>query len=467
MALSTVYQIMGVIVPLITAPYISRILGADGVGINSYTASILSYFTLFAALGIQSYGNREVAYHQNNIKERSKIFWELQILQTISTGIMIVLFIIFLLFQSKYKFYFLLQGISLLTVVANISWFFMGLENFKIIVYRNTIINILMIILTFVLVRNSSDLWIYILLVTGANLFANISVWPFLKREICKVSIKELNVKRHFVATLALLLPQIVTVAYSSINKTMLGWLGNVVGAGYFYQANMIIVAVFAAVSSFAAAFLPRLSNLFSENKITEGKNLILDSFQMMYALSFLAIAGIYGVSGNFAIFYFGPKFSVVGPLMVIQAWIILLFGISVVIRSQYLMAIRRMKEITIASIIALVVNILFNIVLIPEFGAIGASIAVVITELMSTLYLIWSIRNDFKYRDVFRGIWKYVLAGVVTFLVIFNINMRNSMSIYNYIFETIAGILVYGICMVILRAPIVDIIMRFKKGRK
>lgn len=457
---------MGIIVPLITAPYISRVLGSEGVGINTFTASIVSYFTLFAALGIQNYGNREIAYHQKDIKERSKVFWELQIIQLMATATMILVFFIFLFFQDEYRLYFLIQGISLLTVAANISWFFMGLENFKIIVYRNTIINVLVIILTFTIVRTSSDLWLYILLITGASLFANISVWPFLRHELQKISIRELNLRRHFLPALTLLLPQIVMVAYASINKTMLGMLDSVKSAGFFNQANIIVNAAFYAASSFAGAFLPRVSNLFSEGKIDEGKRLILQSFQMMYFLSVLAIAGVMGVSGNFATFYFGSDFKSVGPLMAVQAWNILFFGIATVIRSQYLMAMRRMREITIASLFGLLPNILFNIVLIPTFGAMGASITVVITETAAGCYLIWTVRNDFKYREMFQGIWKYFFAGVIAFVVVFTLNRKMPVGIVGYGIQAVSGSITYMVIVYVLKSPIVVMLKNFRGKR-
>lgn len=463
MGLSTIYQLMAVIVPLITAPYISRVLGAEGIGINSYTSAILSYFTLFAALGIVSYGNREIAYHQNNIKERSKIFWELELIQATSTLISIVLFLIFLAFQSEFQIYFLLQGVSLLTVVANISWFFMGLENFKIIVYRNTIINIAVVFLTFILVKDAGDLWIYILLVTCSSLFANLSVWPFLKREICKVSFKELQLKRHLVPMLTLLLPQVVTTAYVSLNKTMLGWF-DINSAGYFNQADMIIRVAFTAVSSFAGAFLPRLSNLFSEQKFEEGKKLILQSLQLMYTFSFLAIAGIIGVSDNFAVFYFGKEFAIVGSLMAVEAGVILLFGIAVVLRSQYLLAMRRMNEITISSMLALAVNIVLNFILIPFYGAMGATIAVLITEVVVTGYLIWSVRNDFEYREMFQEIWKYLLAGVLTLLLIYSLNQCMSATIFNFAVQATVGCVVYALLLSISKPPIVKVVAPFLK---
>jgi len=467
MGLSTIYQLLSLIVPLITAPYVSRVLGSSGVGINAFTASILSYFTLFAGLGIQIYGNREIAYHQNDIKERTKIFWELQIIQTLATIFSIIVFLVFLLFQSKYQFFLLLQGISLFTVVANISWFFMGLENFQIIVFRNMVINVIVVILTFILVKSFSDLWIYILLLVGAGLFANISVWPFLKKEICKVSIRELNIKQHIGPVFVLLLPQVAATAYVNLNKTMLGWLDTTQGVGYFTQSDVIIRTVFAAVSSFANAFLPRLSNLFSENKISEGKELIKTALQIMFTLTILAIAGIIAVSGNFATFFFGPKFHFVGPLMAIEAPVILFFGIAIVIRNQYLMSIRRTKEITIAAIFALGINIIINLFMIPVWGVVGATITVLITEGLTTAYLVWAVRKDFDLVILFQGFWKYIIAGIVAFGGTYYLNNNLNPSIISYIIQAFGGIITYSIMIFILKAPILKLFKDFKKSKR
>ncbi|GBG96541.1 oligosaccharide flippase family protein [Lactococcus termiticola] len=467
MTLSTFYQLMGVLVPLVTAPYVSRVLGSSGLGINAFTASILSYFALFAALGIQAYGNREIAYHQNDVKARSKIFWELVILQAAASLIAILAFFIFLAFQRQYQVYFLLQALTLVSAMVNISWFFMGLENFEIIVFRYTILNLIIVILTFVLVRRPGDLWIYILLMMGSFLLANLSVWPFLKRELVRVSIKELELRPHIGPAVALLVPQIATTAYMNINKSMLGWMDSSSSVAYFTQADMIVRTAFTAVSSFAAAFLPRLSNLFSEGKIEEGKKLILQSLQLMYVMSFLAIAGIIGVSSNFAVFFFGKGFEAVGNLMAIEASVILFFGIAVVLRSQYLMAVRRTKEITIASILALLINIIFNFPLIPLLGALGATITVMFTEAMVTFYLLWTVRQNFRYRDLFHQIWKYLIAAGLAYLVVVSINQHSSATLISFVIQALSGTAVYVLVLYLIKAPIVSLIASIIQSRK
>lgn len=456
MLYSTVYQMLSIIVPLITTPYVSRVLGATGIGINAYTYSIVMYFVLAGGLGIQLYGNREIAYNQRNIEEKSKVFYELVILKFIAIFIASIPYLIFSMYQGDLKIYFMLQGLALLGSALDISWYFMGVENFRILVVRNTIARLLLLILTFVLVKTANDLWIYIFLTMLAPLLGNLTVWPFLKKEFVPVKFRDLNILRHLKPTLLLFLPQITMTIYLSLNKTMLGIMDGVVSAGYYSQSDMIIRTAFTLVSSFASAFLPRLSSLFSEKKHSEIKNLTLKSFDLSVALSILIMAGIMGVSQTFAIFFFGKDFEEVGPLIFVQSLMILFVGIAVVAGNQYLLAANRTKEYTISVSIGLAVNVIFNFIMIPFFGVMGAVITTVLTELSVALYQLWAIRDVFTLKEIMHGFWKYLIAGLATFIVVFVLEQIMNVSVLSYTIQAVLGTLVYALIVWLLQAPIV-----------
>lgn len=456
MLYSTVYQMLSIIVPLITTPYVSRVLGTTGVGINAYTYSIVMYFVLAGGLGIQLYGNREIAYNQRNIEEKSKVFYELVILKIAATFVASIPYLIFSMYQGDLKLYFILQGLALLGSALDISWYFMGVENFRILVVRNTIARLLLLILTFVLVKTADDLWIYIFLTMLAPLLGNLTVWPFLKKEFVPVKLKELNILRHLKPTLLLFLPQITMSIYLSLNKTMLGIMDGVVSAGYYSQSDMIIRTAFTLVSSFASAFLPRLSSLFSEEKHSEIKNLTLKSFDLSAALSILIMAGIMGVSQTFAVFFFGKDFEEVGSLIFVQSIMILFVAVAVVAGNQYLLAANRTKEYTISVSIGLAVNVIFNFIMIPLFGVMGAVITTVLTELSVAFYQLWAIRNVFSFREITQGFWKYLIAGLATFLLIFGLEKLTNTSVINYVIQALLGTLTYALIVWLLKAPIV-----------
>lgn len=155
------YQVFVLLVPLITIPYISRVLGPEGVGINSYTNSIVQYFSLFGSLGINTYGNREVAYKRDSKEVLSRTFWEISLLRFITIGLAVVAYLIFISFTDEYRVYYVIQGIALVGAAFDISWFFMGMENFRVTVLRNAFVKILSLALIFAFVKTSHDIGIY------------------------------------------------------------------------------------------------------------------------------------------------------------------------------------------------------------------------------------------------------------------------------------------------------------------
>lgn len=176
------YQILTLIVPLITAPYTSRIFGVDGIGIQSYTNSIVAYFTLFAALGTASYGQREIAMNREDSKKTSKIFWEIELVSIMTTLIAVLVWIVMVAFSSTYKVYYSVLTVSIIAVAFDISWFFSGLEMFKYIVLRNSVFKIIGIVLLFTIVRKKEDLLLYMALTAAIGVLGNISMWTYLPR---------------------------------------------------------------------------------------------------------------------------------------------------------------------------------------------------------------------------------------------------------------------------------------------
>ena len=239
---NTFYQILTLITPLITAPYVSRIFGPSGIGIQSYTNSIVMYFTLFAALGTVTYGQREIAMHRDNKKETSKLFWEIECLSIMTTCICLLIWFTFVFLYKEYRPYFLVQTMTIVAVMFDISWFFGGFEQFKFIVIRNTIVKILGIGCLFIFIKEKSDLLLYIGLLAATGLLGNISMWTYLPRFLVKIDFKKLKVMRHFKETLVYFIPTIASSIYTVLDKTMIGAITNNSSEnGYYEQATKIV----------------------------------------------------------------------------------------------------------------------------------------------------------------------------------------------------------------------------------
>ena len=187
------YQILTLILPLITTPYVSRVLGAEGIGIYSYTYSIVSYFILFGGLGIALYGKREIAYVQEKKEERKRIFYELVFFRAITLVIGIAVYCIFFVNSEPYGVYYKIWLIELIATMIDISWFFQGLEEFKRTVVRNIIVRLASVTLIFVLVKAPSDLNKYLMIYAIADLIGNLSLWLYLPKYFKGIKIKHIK----------------------------------------------------------------------------------------------------------------------------------------------------------------------------------------------------------------------------------------------------------------------------------
>lgn len=192
------YQLLTIFLPLITIPYISRTIGVVGVGANAYTNAVMSYFLLIANLGINLYGNRTVAYIRDDEEKLSKFFFEIQILRFLLVFIVGTIYLGFVfLFGGSYKSLFIAQGIAIVATFFDISWLFMGVENFKSIFLRNVFVKLVSVGLILLLVKNKHDLLMYVLILMLSTLFGNIIIWPTISKyiKVSRFNFKDLNYK--------------------------------------------------------------------------------------------------------------------------------------------------------------------------------------------------------------------------------------------------------------------------------
>ena len=236
------YQILIIILPLITTPYVSRILGPDGIGAYSYTASITTYFILFGCIGLNLYGQREVAYHQSDKIAISKTFFEILLLKIGTMAISICVFIFTVQMMNQYKLLFYIQLLDLIANMLDITYFYQGIEEFKVIVIRNVLIKIIGIICIFTFVKTKADLSLYVFIYSGTLLLGNLSMWLTINKHITRVPFKELKIIKHLKPTLILFFPQIAISIYTVLDKLMIGLItNNTTQIGYYEQAQKII----------------------------------------------------------------------------------------------------------------------------------------------------------------------------------------------------------------------------------
>lgn len=450
------YQVFILIVPLITTPYLARVLGPKGVGINSYTNSIIQYFILFGSIGVNLYGNRQVAFVRDDREELTKTFYEIFFMRLITIMIAIFVFEIFISFNGSYRIYYLAQSVSIVAAAFDISWFFMGVENFAVTVFRNLIVKIITVVSIFLFVKSYSDLTIYILILSLSLLFGNLTLFPSLHRYLGKFHISELRIWRHLWPSLILFIPQIATQIYLVLNKTMLGSMISVQSAGYFDQSDKMIKMVLAVVTATGTVMLPHVANAFANGQHDKTKEYLYSSFSFVTALSVPMTFGLIAVAHKFVPLFFTSRFNSVTPIMMIESVVILLIAWSNAIGTQYLLPTRQNRSFTLSVIFGAVVNLIANIPLILMYGAVGAAIATVLSELSVTVYQLIVVRKQINYRMLFDDQYKYFLSGLVMYLLIVVIDKVLPSDWISLIIEVCSGIFIYLILLLILKVKLI-----------
>lgn len=314
------YQIFVIIVPMITMPYISRVLGPHGVGVNSFTNSIVQYFVLFGGLGLGLYGNREIAYVRDNKKQLSKEFWELLILRTVTMTSSLVIYIIMAYNWREYRGYLFIQSIQIIAAIIDISWFFMGIENFRITVLRNLLVKSISVICIFLFVKSRNDTGIYIAILALSTLFGNLTVFPYLKTYITRIPYNSISLLRHLKPSVYLFIPQIAIQIYVVLNKTMLGQMVSVDAAGFYDSSDKIIRLVLAIVTGTGTVLLPHIANQFIKGHLEQVRETFTISFQFVTLISLPIAFGLAAISSKFVYLFLGGRFEIVGLLLQIEA---------------------------------------------------------------------------------------------------------------------------------------------------
>ena len=460
------YQVLAIIVPLITSAYVSRVLRPAGVGANAFTNSIIQYFILFASMGIGYYGNRQIAYVCENRDKMAKAFWEIQIVKTIMTLISYVAFVVFMIFYTRQAEYMWAQSINLVAVAFDISWFYEGIENFKVTVLKNSFVKIVSMIAIFIFIKNPSDVTLYITVLAVSTLFGNLTLWPNIKHDLPKVNYKLLNPWPHFLPMVELFIPQIATQVYIQLNKTMLGGMVNETASGYYQYSDNLVKLILALVTATGTVMLPHVANAVSKGNMKRVNQMLYKSFDFVSSLSYPMMFGLAAISLTLAPKYYGPGYEPVGLAMMIESIVILMIAWSNALGVQYLLPIHHQRDFTISVTVGAVVNIILNVPLIHTWGLYGAMWSTVISEASVTLYQLWAVRGLLSYKKLFSNSWKYLISGIIMFIPVFwmNQNLKDSWLMMGV--EIIVGVIIYGVMVILLRAPIVGQAKELIKNR-
>ena len=411
---NALYQILNIMAPLITAPYLSRTLGADGVGTISFAESVVSYFTLFAALGISSYGQREISYVQDDVYKRSVAFWNAKILEFCTSGIVLLIYIVFSLLNQEGTVIYLVLSLNIIAVFFDITWFFQGLEEFGKIVARNTVIRILNIIYIFLFIRDKEDIVLYVFGLVTFTLLSNLSLWTYLFKYVERISLSALRPFRDVKIVVSLFLPTIAVQIYTVLDKTMIGIITrSSFENGYYEQAVKLSRMLLSIVTAMGPVVVPRVGYLFEKKDMQGIRRCMYRSYRFAWFLGLPICLGLILVAGNFVPWFFGAGYDKVIPLLHILALLVIVIGINNVISVQYLIPTKRQNLLTVTLMMGAATNFCLNLVLIRYFQSIGAAIASVVAESVIAIVQLILMRKEISPAQVLREGTHYYVASI------------------------------------------------------
>lgn len=409
-----VYQILLVVSPVITMPFLSRSLGVEAIGEYSYAYSLTSYFVLLATLGCDIYGRREISYVKDDMEKRSKKFWNIQIIKIVSTILVIFIYIIFSNFNSNRILLFILV-FHLINVPLNIGWFYQGIEEFKKITIRGFFLKIIDLLFVIIFIHDPDDLVLYVFGSSFINFLAFFVLWIDIKKYVKFVPLKFLHPTKDLKDSIVFFLPAIATSIYTLLDKTMLGLItGNYTENGYYEQAQKVNVILLRVVLALGTVLLPRIASAYKKNDFNSIKRDIQKSARYVFFISIAIAFGLVCISDLFVPWFFGEEFNKVSMLLKISGFILIFQGLEDVFGMQYLVSIGKQKQYIISLFIGAFTNFICNMILIPKFQSGGALIASLIGEFVIVSSQIIMIKGKIEVKKIIFSSKNYLISGIV-----------------------------------------------------
>ncbi|MHA5205218.1 oligosaccharide flippase family protein [Oenococcus oeni] len=407
------YQAFLMILPVITLPYISRVLLPHGLGINSWTYSVSFYFVLFAVLGLTTYGQREVALCCDNQKKLRSVFWEIEISSIVTTCVSLCLFTLTVLFINRYPIYLAIYGLSIFSAMFDISWLFAGLENFAILSLRNILIKIGSVLAVFIFVRKPNDIGFYIFIQSATILVSNLALWPRAAKIIGYIEfpsiLRILDRIRH---SIYFFVPQIAISLYAVLNKVLLGFIAGTVQTGYFDSSDKIMRLLFSAFVAVSTVLLPRMSALFVKSQFEKIVSMVSSVTRISLWLIIPLTFGIVSNSRLIVSILLGNRYLTMVNTLEITALVLVPMSIANVFGNQILVPFNRIRQYTFSVVGGALINLAIAIPLISLFRANGAALSSIVSESTVTLIQIYCCKDIISLKRVFAD-WNSLKFGI------------------------------------------------------
>lgn len=450
-----IYQLLVIIIPIITLPYLSRVLLEDGTGIYSYCESIAQYFVLFAVLGSAIFAQREIGTVQTEPEARSRAFWEIMIIRAVTTVIALAAYGVYLVFVKDNFVVSLILILNIVNVLFDITWFFQGIEEFGKTVLFSIVCKLLNFAFIFLFIKQQSDLWLYALGKCGFIVLGNIGMWFLLPKYLCKV--RDIKPLRHMKGILLLFIPTVATQVYLVLDKSMIGWFADGPAEnGYYDYAEKIVRMSITVISSLGTVLLPRISGAHAAGDYDAIRQHLYGAISYVWMIGIPLVFGFLAVADIFVPVYLGENFIKSALLIKVLSPVVLFVGMASIVGVAFLIPINKQNVYTISVSVAAAVNLVLNLILIPRYFSVGAAIASVVAEGIGVVIQLCYIfkKGYLKPKKVFLSSVKYFIAGAAMFAVLFCMQYfipfeQNALSLAILI---LTGVVVYFALLLLMR---------------
>lgn len=444
----TLYQVLAVITPLITSPYVSRVLGAEGLGEYSFAWTNALYFTLFAMLGVTNYGVREIARVQSDKNERSSVFWSIYFIQAFMTVTMVILYALFICFcVNGNKIPAITQAIIIIGCFFDVNWYFFGVEKFRLTVTRNIIIKIATVLSVLLFVNKTTGVIGYCIVMGLGTFLSNFILFPFLKDEVVFVKPTKEQIKSHIKPNVLLFIPVLASSVFHIMDKTMLGIISGNTELGYYMNADKVINIPIGIINGLGTVYLPRISAMRNEADEKEVRVTLYKSFELHSFVIFALSFGLAGIAMEFAPLFFGPGFDPCATLIITFAPAFIVKSYASYFRTNILIPFNKEKQYTIAVIAGAIVNLVANALLIPQFQALGAVYGTVLAEITVFAIQLYKLPVKLTFARIVSNSAPYLVSAIIMIIgirIVSRIQIRPILLVSS---EVVAGGLVFLIC--------------------
>ena len=440
------YQGVTLVIPLIISPFLTRTLGSNALGVYTYTYSIAYYFVMFAMLGISRHGQRIISQNRDDDEKLRKVFWSLFFTHIVVSLVSFAVYlgVSFVIGGDDLVIY-LIQALYVLSALFNITWLFYGLENFKTVVIRNTVVKAVECLLIFLLIRQPSDLWKYTLISAGGILTGQAVMLPQAVATVKPVRFGWEDVRQHIKPLLVFSVSVIAVSLYTVFDKTLLGLMTNKENVAYYEYSNKIITILVSLIGAVGTVMYPRACAMAAKKDYENQKKYINYSFFLVSMIAVGAMFGLFAVARDFAVFYYGEHFSACGDIIIVMSPLVFIIGMGDILRTQYMIPNHMDFHYNFCIFMNAVVNLVLSFLLIPKIGIFGAVAGTASAELFGFLYQFAVCRSFIRPRDIIENSAPFFLMGAVMYAAVRVLKNFLGVGLGSFLIQVAAGVLVYG----------------------